>query len=53
MRKPQARKIAPALPARKTQKKIVRVPRRPVQAKWVPEAQMPDYLMEEHPELCN
>ncbi len=52
MRKQHTKKLVAVPPARKV-RKIAHVPRKPEQSKWVQAAQMPDYLTEEHPELCN
>jgi len=52
MRRQPTRKVAAIVP-RKTKKRITRMPRKPGGAKWLQTAQMPDYLAEEHPELCN
>lgn len=52
MRKQHTKKLVGVPPARKG-RKIVRVPRKSAQPKWIQAAQMPDYLTEEHPELCN
>lgn len=52
MRKQHTKKLVAVPPPRKA-RKIARVPRKPPQSKWIQAAQMPDYLTEEHPELCN
>lgn len=52
MRKQHTKKLVAVPPARKV-RKIVCVLRKSPQSKWIQAAQMPDYLTEEHPELCN
>lgn len=57
MRRQPTRKVAAVIVPRQikneTKKRIARIPRKPAQAKWLQTAQMPDYLAEEHPELCD
>ncbi|HWF39305.1 MAG TPA: hypothetical protein VG322_12335 [Candidatus Acidoferrales bacterium] len=52
MRKQRTKRLQAVPPAHKVLK-VVRVPCKPQQLKWIQAAQMPDYLAEDHPELCN
>lgn len=52
MKRPQRKKTLAVMAAAQNKKKTARVALKPPAVKWVQTAQMPDYLLEEHPELC-
>lgn len=52
MKRPQRKKAFAVALAARNKRKTTRVPLKPAAIKWVQTAQMPDYLLEEHPELC-